>query len=173
MSQALAVGAAHVEADAVYNLLVSNPSMPDGQKFFAAPHGNLMPATALDATSLAAACATLATISTHGRPAFLVVGTKDGPTARTLIAQETPLGADAATAGLLQVVVDDRIASGWYVATSPAERPAFATAHLAGVEQPELLVQDGWDVDARLYKGRDTFGVAALDPYAMVLTPAP
>jgi hypothetical protein len=48
--QALGVAAAHVEADATYELLSANPTMSDGQPLFSAAHGNLMPAAALDAT---------------------------------------------------------------------------------------------------------------------------
>jgi hypothetical protein len=61
LQQALGVAAAHVESDVVYDLLGSNPTMADGQPLFSAAHGNIMPAKALDATSLAVACATLAT----------------------------------------------------------------------------------------------------------------
>jgi hypothetical protein len=32
-------------------------------------------------------------------------------------------------------------------------------------------VQDGWDIDARQYKGRDEFGAVAVDCRSMVLTP--
>jgi hypothetical protein len=37
---------------------------------------------------------------------------------------------------------------------------------------PELLSQDGWDVDGRLYKGRDEFGAAVVRAASMVKTPA-
>jgi hypothetical protein len=146
--------------------------MPDGQPLFSAAHGNLMPAKVLDATSLADACATLATISGHGRPAFLVCGTKNGPTARQLVTAETPPNAGDAS-GVLEIVVDDRIASGFYVTCDPAERPTFVTAHLRGVDGPERLSQDGWDIDSRLYKARDEFGAAAVSSTSMVFTPAP
>jgi hypothetical protein len=92
--------------------------------------------------------------------------------ARQIITQETPPNAGDA-AGVLQVVVDDRIASGFYVTCDPAERPTLVTAHLAGIDGPELLAQDGWDIDARLYKGRDSFGAAVVSASAMVYTPAP
>ena len=91
-----------------------------------------MPAKALDATSLAAACAALATNSQHGRPAVLLVGTADGPTARQLVTQQTPPDAGDAS-GVLQVVQDDRITAGWYVTCDPAERPTLVTAHLRGI----------------------------------------
>jgi hypothetical protein len=37
---------------------------------------------------------------------------------------------------------------------------------------PEVLSRDAVDVDAREYKGRDDFGVAAVDWRSMVFTPA-
>lgn len=130
-----------------------------------------MPAAALTAESLGAASATLATISDHGRPAFLLVGTPDGSTARRLVTEETPPNAGDAS-GVLEVVVDDRITGGWYVTCDPAERPSVVTAHLRGVDGPELLSTDGWDVDARLYKGRNEFGAAAVSATSIVFTPA-
>jgi hypothetical protein len=170
LAQALGVAAAQAESDATYDLLVSNPKMPDGQPLFSAAHGNLMAGHVLDATSLGAACATLATISNHGRPAFVVCGTSDGAVARELVTKQTPPGAGDAS-GVLEVIVDDRVTGGFYVTCDPAERPTLVTAHLRGVE-PELLARDGWDVDARLYKGRNEFGVAAVGPRSMVFTPA-
>src|SRR5262249_26167658 len=90
LQAALGGAAAQVENDAVYDLLTSNPTVPDGQRLFSAAHKNLMPSTALDATSLAAACATLAANSNHGRPSFVLVGTADGAPARELITKQTP-----------------------------------------------------------------------------------
>jgi hypothetical protein len=121
LQQALGVAAADVENDVVYDLLKANPTMADGQPLFSAAHGNVMTAAALSAASLATACAALATNSGHGRPAFLLVGTKDGPTARTLVTQQTPPNAGDAS-GVLQVVQDDRIANAFYVTTDPGER---------------------------------------------------
>src|SRR5262249_23011566 len=48
LQAALGVAAAQVENDAVYDLLTSNPRMPDGQPLFSAAHKNLMPRAALD-----------------------------------------------------------------------------------------------------------------------------
>jgi hypothetical protein len=44
---------------------------------------------------------------------------------------------------------------------------------LSGIDGPELLAQDGWDIDARSYKGRDAFGAAVVSASAMVKTPTP
>ena len=167
---ALGVAAAHVENDAVYDLLTSNPTMADGQRLFSVAHGNLLPATALDATSLTAACTTLATTSNHGRPAFLLVGTADGSTARELVNKQTPPNTGDAS-GVLGVIQVDRITGGFYVTCDPAERPTLVTAHLRGIDGPELLNRDGWDIDARLYKGRDEFGAVAVSSTSIVFTP--
>ena len=72
-----------------------------------------------------------------------------------------------------KVIEDDRITDGWYVTCDPREPPTIVTAHLAGIDGPELLSQDGWDIDARLYKGRDSFGAAVVTVAAIVYTPAP
>src|SRR5262249_3233372 len=90
--QALGRAAADAEADQVYGLLAANPTMPDGQPLFSAGHGNLLAAAALDAGSLATAASTLAANSQHGRPAYLLVGTADGPTARRLVHEEAGAG---------------------------------------------------------------------------------
>src|SRR5262249_43374934 len=125
MQVALGAAASQVENDLVYELLGSNPTMSDGQALFSALHRNLMPPAALDVTSLAVAAAALATISAHARPAFLLVGTKDGPIAREIVTRSTPPNASAAS-GVLQVVQDDRITGGFYVTAHPAERPTIA-----------------------------------------------
>ena len=52
----------------------------------------------------------------------------------------------------------------------PQERPTLVTAHLAGIDGPDLIVQDGWDVDARLFKGRDEFGASVVSASGMVKT---
>lgn len=170
LQAALGVAAAAVENDVVYDLLTSNPTMPDGQPLFSAAHGNLLPAAALDAASLATACAGLAANSAHGRPAFLLVGTGDGAAARRLVHEEAGAGD---TSGALEVVQDDRITGGWYVTCDPRERPTVVTAQLAGIDGPELLARDAWDTDARNYKGRLEFGAAVVSATALVFTPAP
>jgi hypothetical protein len=171
LQQALGVAAASVENTAVYDLLVSNPTMSDGFALFSPEHANLLPAAALDTASLGTACAAVATNSNHGRPAYLLVGTKDGPTARELVTKQTPPDAGDAS-GVLQVVQDDRIPSGFYVTTDPGERPTVATAHLTGVDGPELLSRDAFDIDARQWKARLEFGAAVVDWRGMVFTPA-
>jgi hypothetical protein len=58
------------------------------------------------------------------------------------------------------------------VTCDPRERPTLVTAHLRGVDGPELLSRDAWDIDARSYKGRDEFGAAVVSATSMVFTPA-
>jgi len=174
LQQALGVAAAACESDAVYDLLVSNPTMPDGQPLFSAAHGNLMPATDLTAASLAAASTALASQTANGAALhlpmrYLVVGTLLGAQARQLVTTMTPANTPPHTG--LVVVEDGRIpGKDWYLMTD--QWPTIATAHLAATGGPELLAQDGWSIDGRLYKARDEFGCTVMDWRSMVYTPA-
>ena len=85
---------------------------------------------------------------------------------------QTPPNATEAS-GVLQVIQDDRITGGFYVTCDPHERATVAVAHLAAADGPELLVKDGFDVDARLFKGRNEFGASVVSANPMVYTPAP
>jgi hypothetical protein len=59
------------------------------------------------------------------------------------------------------------------VTCDPRQRPTLVTAHgIWSDGGPELLSQDGWDIDARLFKGRDEFGTAVVSAAGMVYTPA-
>ena len=176
---ALGVSAAAMESDVVYGILTSNPPLADGQALFSPAHHNTMPAAALTAASLGAACAALAAqTAASGAPLhlvgrYLLTSVADGPVARELAVKQTPPGAGA-EAGVLQVLVDDRIPTGqWYVLADPtAQRALMVTAHLDAEPTPVLDARDHWAIGAREYRGRNDFGAAVLDYRAAVLTPA-
>jgi hypothetical protein len=176
LQDSLGAAAAAIESDATYDLLTSNPTMPDGQPLFSAAHGNLMPAAALAADSLAAASSALAAQTAHGTPLhltarFLIVGPALGQQARALVTSTTPPNATA-DSGVIEVVQDPRIpGTDWYLAADPRARATIAVAHLASAPEPELLARDDWDHDGREYKARDTFGCAVIDWRSMVYTP--
>jgi hypothetical protein len=174
---ALAAGAAETEATATYDLLLSNPILSDGQPLFAAAHGNLMPAAALDAASLTAATVALARQTTMGgAPLHLVartvlVGPELAATAGALVASITP--ANTPPEAGLQVVEDPRLpGTGWYLAADPHQHATIVTAYRRGAQDPELLSADGFDTDSRDYKGRLDFGAACVSAAGMVYTPA-
>jgi hypothetical protein len=175
LTSALAIAAAACESDVVYDLLVSNPTMPDGQPLFSPAHGNLIAAADLTATTLTLATTALAAQTVGGQALhltarYLLVGPALAAQARQLVTIMTPANTPAES-GPLTVVEDGRIpGKAWYV-TCDRIRPSIVTAHLTGADGPELLVQDGWDIDARLYKGRDEFGAVVIDYRSMVLTP--
>jgi hypothetical protein len=175
LQQALGVAAAACESDAVYNLLVSTPTMPDGQALFSVARGNLMPASDLTATSLAAASTALASQTAadgralHLAARYILVGTLLGAEARQLVTSLTPANTPPGTGYV--VVEDGRIpAKSWYLMSD--QWPTIATAHLAATGGPELLAMDGWDIDGRLFKARDEFGCTVMDWRSMVYTPA-
>jgi hypothetical protein len=176
MTQMLGVAAASAESDVTYGLLTSNPVLADGSPLFSAAHQNLMPAAALSADSLAVAASALAAQTASGTALhlvarYLIVGTALGPQARALVMSTTPLDATP-DAGTITVIVDDRIpATDWYLACDPRQHDTLVTAHLAASPEPELLVRDGWEIEGREYKGRDTFGAAVADFRGLVKTP--
>jgi len=174
LQQALGVAAAACESDAVYDLLVSNPTMPDGQPLFSVGHGNVMAAADLTAATLATASAALAGQTTAGgralhlRRRYLVVGTLLAGAARALVTSQTPV--NTSPDDELVVVEDGRIPNkSWYLVTD--QWSTIATAHLA-TGGPELLAMDGWDIDGRRYKARDEFGCTVMDWRSMVYTPS-
>src|SRR5262245_16817942 len=174
LQQALGVAAAACESDAVYILLTTNPTLPDGQPLFSTAHKNLMTASDLTAAALTTAAAALASQTAadgralHLRPRYLVVGTLLAGEARALVTSQTPVNSDP-DSGLV-VVEDDRVPSkSWYLMTD--QWPTIATAHLASAGGPELLSKDGWDIDGRHYKARDEFGCTVMDWRGMIYTP--
>ena len=154
LQQALGVAAASIENDTVYNLL--NQLTRWMADWLRAVLRRSIPTSCPSRRSTRRASPRPAPRAPrtrkHGRPAFLLVGTADGAVARNLVTLQTPPNAGEAS-GVLEVVQDDRITGAFYVTCDPAERPTLVTAHLAGIDGPELLTQDGWDVDARLLQG--------------------
>ena len=138
LQAALGVAAAHVENDVVYDLLLSNPVMPDGFKVFSTQHANLMPAKALDATSprrrlrharheLSITVVRVPARRHRRRPDRAPARHAADPAERQR-GQRRPPGRPGRPdqRRLLRDVRD------------PAERPTLVTAHLRDVDGPEL-----------------------------------
>jgi phage major head subunit gpT-like protein len=176
LTSALATAASAVESDVVYTLLVSNPVLADGQPLFSTAHKNLMAPADLTAASLTLATSALAAQTVGGQTLhlaarYLLVGTALAAQARQLVTTMTPANVPA-DSGPLSVIDDSRIpGKDWYVTCDPRQRATLVTAHLTGAEGPELLSRDEWNIDARGYKGRDTFGVGVADWRGLVKTP--
>jgi len=127
MATRAGAAAAHLEAQAVYGLLESNPTMTDGEAMFHAGHGNIQ-AAALDASALGAAIGQLRRMTTPAGAvgnldaAFLVVEPDLEYTALKLVR-------DAALP--VTVIGSAWLAAGrWYLMASPAAAPVVALLRL-------------------------------------------
>jgi len=180
--QAFGYSAATMEGDVVYNLLLSNPVMSDGNPVFSAAHANLATASAIDLAGMEAARLLMRTqTSPEGQPlnltpAFLIVGPKQEVAALQLTASlvvPTTLGTAIPVAlKSVEVIVDARITDlRWYLAASPMAIDTVEYATLAGSDGPELDARDGFDIDGVEFRAREDFAAAVVDFRGMVLNP--
>jgi phage major head subunit gpT-like protein len=180
--QAFGYSAATMEGDVVYNLLLSNPPMSDGNPVFCAAHGNLATASAIDLNGMEAARLLMRTqTSPEGQPlnltpAFLIVGPKQEVAALQLTASlvvPTTLGTAIPVAlKSVEVIVDARITDlRWYLAASPMAIDTVEYATLAGSEGPELDARDGFDIDGVEFRAREDFAAAIVDWRGLTLNP--
>jgi hypothetical protein len=181
--QSFGYAAAAMEGDVVYNLLLSNPPMSDGNPVFCAAHGNLATAGPIDLPGMEAARLLMRTqTSPEGQPlnltpSFLIVGPKQEVAALQLTASlvvPTTLGTAIPVAlKSVEVVVDARITDlRWYLAASPLAIDTVEYATLAGAgEGPQLEARDGFEIDGIELKAREDFAAAVTDWRGMVLNP--
>jgi phage major head subunit gpT-like protein len=180
--QSFGFAAATMEGDVVYNLLLSNPPMSDGNPVFCAAHGNLVTAGPIDLPGMEAArLAMRVQTSPEGQPlnltpSFLVVGPQQEVAALQLTASlvvPTTLGTAIPVAlKSVEVVVDARITDKrWYLMANPLAVDTMEFATLAGADGPELDARDGFDIDGVEFKAREDFAAAVVDWRGLILNP--
>ncbi|MBW9271320.1 MAG: ATP-dependent Clp protease proteolytic subunit [Candidatus Thiodiazotropha sp. (ex. Lucinisca nassula)] len=171
---AFGASAARLEADKVYGLLISNPSMSDGFALFSNEHNNLASTGApLSVPTLGAA--RMAMRNQKGPndgylniiPRYLIVPTAMESEAMVLLANEhfeRVVDGDALRSGLawvkqLELVVDPRLdadsTAAWYLAGSTSQVDTVEVAHLNGwkhvfTEDRQKFEDDSFEVKARL-----------------------
>ncbi|MEW8440965.1 MAG: ClpP-like prohead protease/major capsid protein fusion protein [Candidatus Thiodiazotropha taylori] len=171
---AFGASAARLEADKVYGLLISNPSMSDGFALFSPEHNNLAAAgAALSVPTLSAARMAMRNQKGPNEgylniiPRYLIVPTAMESEAMVLLANEhfeRVVDGDALRSGLawvkqLELVVDPRLdadsTAAWYLAGSPSQVDTVEVAHLNGwknvfTEDRQKFEDDSYEVKARL-----------------------
>lgn len=168
---------------AVWNSIVTNPTIYDSTALFHASHGNLGSA-ALDAAALSAARTAMMTQTAYGDssevlgyiPQYLIVpaALRDTGFELTESAVAVTSGKDATVPnvnGGLNLITLPYLsdANNWFVAADPALCPTIEVGWLRGQRDPELFVQDMGNVgsvfatDEVTYKVRHIFGVSVLD----------
>ena len=170
-----------LESDLVWGLVISNPTMADGNALFSSAHGNLAASGgAINVTTVAAGRLAMSQQkSAEGgfitvRPAYLVVG----PAKETEAEQFLTAVAAAQTSnvnpfvGKLQLIVEPRITdNSWYLFADPAAIDTIEFSHLEGQEGVYIETQAGFDVDGVKTKARLDVGGAPIDWRGMYKNP--
>lgn len=168
--------AKRMEADAVFSLITSNPTMSDSKAVFHADHKNLGSAAAIGSAGLSAARAMMrkqvglngATIDVT--PAFLVCPVEKETDAEVLL-RSAALPEDNKSAGVynpwagkLTPIADPHLTgNAWYLFAHPNQFPAIEVAYLGGEEMPYIDEMVDFDSDALKIKVRHDFGAGWVD----------
>lgn len=171
--------ASDLEADIVWALITSNPTMSDGVTLFhAASHGNLTtgPGTAISITSLGVARALMRKQKNIGGLEFLNIQAKFlvvPPDLETLadqhVTQITPALASSVNPfiGRLTPLVEARLSAAsttaWYLIADPNQIDTIEYAYLEGQEGVYTEQRMGFEVDGLELKVRNDFAAKAID----------
>jgi hypothetical protein len=174
---AFGASAADLESDIVYQVLLANPAMSDGEPLFSAAHGNLGTAAIVNETSLAEAWRMAGRHrGIEGRlvsvlPRTIIV--PPGPRsveARKQVTATTPGSTSEVNtfAGRLQVVEEPRLIPDagedpWFLAADPARIDTVEYAYLEGQEGVFTETRTGFEVDGIEIKARHDFAAKAID----------
>ena len=174
---AFGASAADLESDIVYAILTGNPVMGDGVALFHATHNNLLTASAITETALAAVYKSFAgQKGLEGRqisiqPRFLIVPPGGRAVeAKKQVTATTPTNASDvnAHAGAFEVIQEPRLipATGndpWFVAADPSRIDTIEYAYLEGQEGVYTETRYGFEVDGLEIKARHDFAASAID----------
>lgn len=173
MPQMYGVAAAEKESDIVYNVLLDNDDMSDGNALFdATNHGNKGTTGVPSDTTLTEAFQDMGSqVGISGkaitvRPKFLIVGTALEQTAKKLLATVAPTAQSDVNiwSNSLELIVERRVsASKWFIIADPATIDTVVYAHLAGQQGVYTERREGFNVSGTEFKARLDFGAAAGD----------
>ncbi|MGA0545647.1 prohead protease/major capsid protein fusion protein [Brevundimonas sp. VNH65] len=171
--------AAAAEANTLIGLLTqgsgAGPLMSDDVRLFHADHGNVASVDTVGVPSLEGIGeARLALRSQKGldgvtpigvTPKWLVVGPENETLAEMLLAQVHATKAEDQNvfAGKLDLIVEPRLGSAWYVFGDKVTAPVLEMAYLSSAPGPQIQTRDGWDTLGREYRVVLDLGVGAVD----------
>lgn len=173
------------EVEAI-NLLVSNPTMSDGQPLFSAAHNNVGTAAAPSVASFDEARRLMASQRDPAGSDFLDLRPAVwlgpiGISGDAMVINDSQYDPDAANKlqrankvrGLFSQILGTPRLTGtaWYAFADPAEAPAIEVAFLAGEEEPRVEQTQPWETTGLEWRVIHVFGVAAVDWRAAVRNP--
>jgi len=186
----IGMGAAEAIADAVWTLVLSNPTLADGFDFFSTDHANYASGagSALSVDGLTAAEVLFADqTKPNGRPLGIVPSVILVPTALKVVAQQLykdtvvnetttankPKPNSNPHVGKFDVVSSSYLSNssftgysstGWYLLADPNRLPAFEVGFLNGVDRPTVERADAdFNVLGVQFRGYIDFGVKEQD----------
>ncbi len=179
--QLMGSAARRKEADIVYNLLTSNPTMNDGNSLFDdTNHSNHDDSGAnVNSTQLDSGRAKMRKqTGLQGetldlRPAFLLVPVAQETDAEVLLRSRGSTE-DSKNEGVVnpwynrlspiaEPRLDDNSTDAWYLVADPSQIDTIEVAYLDGYEQPMIDEQETFTSDAITWKVRHVFGAGVMD----------
>lgn len=173
LPQAFAQEAAYKQTQIVYAILLNNAAMSDGTALFHANHGNLLTASAIDATNLGKARAAMRKQTGLNKKQklnlmanYLICG-PDKETEAQQVLNGVILADQVANTNLFKgaykLIVDAEITGNkWFMASAPGRVDTVEYGFLDGNELYTETKQ-GFDVDGVENKVRMVFGAKAID----------
>lgn len=190
----IGVGAGEAIADAIWSLILSNPTQADGNAFYSAAHNNYLTGNALSIDGLTAGVTQfMKQTKPNGRPLavspkYLLVppelAVKAGALMQAQVVNETTSTGKMSPnvnphAGRFEVVVSEYLsnasftgysATGWYLFADPGRVPSFEIAFLNGIDRPTIERADAdFDTLGVQFRGYIDFGVKEQDWRGSVL----
>jgi hypothetical protein len=176
----LGTAAARLESDTVWNLIIANGNMADGNALFSAAHNNLVTTNALAVAGMIAARAKMrlqkgpkGTILNLVPKYLIVSAAQEGVVApivnpQNLAATDTTKDVPAFLRTMVPIVEPrlDGAANGttsWYLVADPASISTIEYAYLAGQQGVFIETRQGFDVDGVEIKARMDFGAAPVE----------
>ncbi|MEG6505869.1 phage major capsid protein [Nitratidesulfovibrio sp. 1201_IL3209] len=169
------------QADVIYALLTSNPTMNDNKALFHADRGNLEGTTKTAPTSASLSAARTAMRKFKGpkgavldiQPRTILIPLELETSTEILLRSAALPQADMSSgvhnpwANRLQPIAEPRLsansATAWYVVGDPSQIDTIEVAFLDGREEPEVFEDEKFEVDAIRYKVRNVFGAGVMN----------
>ena len=156
------------EAAAVFGLLASNPTLPDGTALFHADRGNI-------ATTGGAPSSSTVESSIQALVSMSVGGIRLGLKPWAIVA---PVGIGCTLAMLFEkglarllpggfYATPELTGTAWYLLPDPAQRPVIGLAHIGTGTEPLVDTQEGFRSDGLGIRCRHSFAAVALSPFAV------
>lgn len=176
----MGMAAARLESDTIWNVIINNGNMADGNALFSAAHSNLVTTNALAVAGMITARATMrkqtgpkGTILNLVPKYVIVSAAQEGVVSpivnpQNLAATDTTKDVPSFLRTMIPIVEPrlDAASNGtttWYLVADPSQISTIEYAYLAGQQGVFIETRQGFDVDGVEIKARMDFGAAPVE----------